>query len=166
MQKPGFFKRLVIIVYDGLLLTAVIFFTSALLMAVVFFLFKASAPELFFVEASNQTNAKLATLTELGRLIGNITVSINCLMISFFFYGWFWTHGGQTLGMKAWNLYLIHPDGKFINWRTALIRYFSAVISWLCLGIGFSWILLNQRKQAWHDITSNTEIVFQAPSKK
>ena len=165
MQKPGFFKRIVVVVYDGLLLTAVLFFTSAVLMALVFFAFKTIAPELFFVDASNQANAKLATLSELGRLIGNIIVSVNCLVVSFFFYGWFWTHGGQTLGMKAWNLYLVYPDGKFINWRTALIRYISAIFSWLALGIGFSWILLNQGKQAWHDILSNTQIVFQAPSK-
>lgn len=164
MQKPGLFKRLVVMVYDGLLLTAVLFFTSAVLMGLLFLLFKITAPELFFVELSTDAasaQATLTTLSDTARLIGNVIVSINCLVASFIFYGWFWTHGGQTLGMKAWNLYLVHPDGKFINWQTAAIRYASAIVSWLFLGLGFSWILLNKHKKAWHDITSNAQLIFQ-----
>jgi len=26
-------------------------------------------------------------------------------LVAFGFYGWFWTHGGQTLGMRAWNTF-------------------------------------------------------------
>jgi len=163
MQKPGLFKRLVVIVYDGLLLTAVLFFTSALLMGVIFFLFKISAPDIFFINSGVDANSKLTTLSGLARLIGNIAVSLNCLVVSFIFYGWFWTHGGQTLGMKAWNLYLVHPDGKFISWQTAAVRYGCAFVSWLFLGLGFSWVLLNQQQKTWHDIVSNSQLVFQAP---
>lgn len=28
-------------------------------------------------------------------------------LASFVFYGWFWTHGGQTLGMRAWRIRLV-----------------------------------------------------------
>ena len=26
--------------------------------------------------------------------------------VSYLFFGWFWTHGGQTLGMRAWKIRL------------------------------------------------------------
>ena len=158
MHNPGFFKRLVVISYDGLLLLAVCLFSSAILMA----LFLAVAPEPFYLDPSLLDAEKIATLSPLGRLVGNVLVTLNCLSVSFFFFGWFWTHGGQTLGMKAWKLYLIQPDGKFISWRGALIRYLVAIVSWLCMGLGFTWILLNKKKRAWHDIASNSQIIFQA----
>lgn len=166
MQKPGFLKRLLVVTYDGILLSAVLFFSSAVLMAVAFVIFKSTAPELFFIDSEAIANEKITTLSSTGRLIGNIIVSINCVLLSFFFFGWFWTHGGQTLGMKAWNLYLINPDGRFIDWRTAMIRYCSAVLSWSVFGLGFSWILLNQRKLAWHDIISNTQLIYKVAEKK
>ena len=154
MQTIGLFKRLVVITYDGLLLTSVAFFSSALLMGVFTWL----GPDIFFAPA-DPANPNLLERSDLGRLVGGIIVTINVICVSFFFYGWFWTHGGQTLGMKAWNLYLIKPDGKFIDWSTALKRYLAAVVSWACLGLGFTWVLLDKQKRSWHDIFTNTKIV-------
>jgi len=161
MNTIGFFKRITVVVYDGLLLFAVAFFVSALLMG----LFQWLAPASFFVDPELLENPKMRELTALGRYIGNVIVCLNCLIVSFFFYGWFWTHGGQTLGMKAWNLYLITPEGKFVDWKTAAKRYAAAIISWAAFGLGFTWILLNKRKRAWHDILTNTQIVHSKPNK-
>ncbi len=154
MQTIGLFKRILVIIYDGLLLIALAFFTSALLMG----LFTWLGPDSFFA-IPDPANPNLIERSDLGRIIGGTIVSINVICVSFFFYGWFWTHGGQTLGMKAWNLYLVKPDGKFIDWNTALKRYLAALISWACLGLGFTWILLDRQKRAWHDIITNTKIV-------
>lgn len=98
---------------------------------------------------------------------------------TFIFYGWFWTHGGQTLGMRAWHLYVIYPTGKYPNWTSAFIRYIGALCSWglvagilylagvslwyLSIGLGFSWMLLNPARLAWHDFLSNTRIVHVPP---
>ncbi|OGI41569.1 MAG: hypothetical protein A2150_00620 [Candidatus Muproteobacteria bacterium RBG_16_64_11] len=40
----------------------------------------------------------------------------------FLFYGWFWTRGGQTLGMRAWRLRLTRADGGPVTWRRAALR--------------------------------------------
>lgn len=161
MKTVGLFKRLIIIVYDGMLLISVAAFLSAILMGIVLWL----APDSFFVDPANLENPKLIELSEIGRTTGGVLISLNVIIVSFFFYGWFWTHGGQTLGMKAWNLYLIKPDGKFVNWKLAAYRYCAAIISWAFFGMGFTWILLNRKQRAWHDILSNTQIVY-APAKK
>ncbi len=156
MSKPGFIKRLLVIIYDGLLLLGAVLFSSLLLMAVFNFL----APDSFY--QAQPIDGQLSTFehSDLGRLIGGILLGLNTLVVSFWFYGWFWTHGGQTLGMRAWHLYLVKEDGKFINWRQALVRYVCALLSWVALGLGFIWILFSAEKRAWHDSLSGSMIVF------
>lgn len=156
MYNPGLFKRLLIVVYDGLLMVAVAMVASALLMSV----FMLLAPDTFFINPADLANPKMIELSSLGRTVGGVIVLLNCVIVSFIFYGWFWTHGGQTLGMRAWNLYLIKPDGKFINWQIAALRYMAAILSWAALGMGFTWLLLNKNKQTWHDKLSGSQIVF------
>ena len=139
MNTIGFFKRLLIICYDGLLLLGVVFLAS-----------------LFFPLLPDAFNFSFA---------GKVLKGLYLLGIIFLFYGWFWTHGGQTLGMKVWNLYLVKGDGKFINWQTALVRFIAAIFSWAAIGLGFTWILLDRRRRAWHDIISGTQILH-VPAKK
>ena len=159
MSHPGFIKRILILIYDGLLLAGVVLVGYVPVYAVLSLL------------PSSLADGLAGELLKLFYLIG----------ITFFFYGWFWTHGGQTLGMRAWHLYLIDPNGKFPNWRTAAIRYVVALCSWglipallwagkvqywyLTIGLGFSWMLLNPARLTWHDILSNTRIVKVPPKK-
>jgi len=55
MKKVGFLKRILVAMYDGLLLTAVVFFSLALVMAV----FIAIAPPSFFIDSSLLENPKI-----------------------------------------------------------------------------------------------------------
>lgn len=81
------------------------------------------------------------------------------VFLSFVFYGWFWTHGGQTLGMRAWKLKLINENGSTINWTQAFFRFCYAAISWLPFGAGYLWMLVDKRKKAFHDKASHTFII-------
>jgi len=139
MNTVGFFKRLLVISYDGLLLLGVIFLSA---------LFFPLLPDAFS-----------------HSLLGKIIIDVYLLSIIFLFYGWFWTHGGQTLGMKVWNLYLVNADGKFISWKVAFIRFVTAILSLAILGLGFTWIMIDRRRRAWHDILSGTQILYVAPQK-
>lgn len=84
---------------------------------------------------------------------------IYLLAISFFYYGWFWIHGGQTLGMKTWRMKLQSTLSAHISWKQAAIRFFTAQLSWLCAGAGFFWSLFNRQKRTWHDITSHCVMI-------
>ncbi len=55
------------------------------------------------------------------------------LTVSALFASWFWTHGGQTLGMKTWNLKLVRGDEQPVNWSHAILRFSLAVLPWLPL---------------------------------
>ncbi|MDH5425779.1 MAG: RDD family protein [Gammaproteobacteria bacterium] len=135
-QEPAsLFKRLVAIGYDGLLLIAVLFIATAL-----------TLPLNGGVAITNQ-HPYFPFLV------------IYWFLVSFIFYGWFWTHGGQTLGMKTWKLELISTDHKKITWNQAFIRFCCAIFSTLLFGLGFLWSLFNEKKATLHDILSNTMLV-------
>jgi uncharacterized RDD family membrane protein YckC len=76
------------------------------------------------------------------------------------FFGWFWTHGGQTLGMRAWRLRVRRDDGAPLGWGTAALRYALAWLAWLPLAAGVLWCLVDPRRRAWHDLGSKTEVVL------
>jgi len=160
IKRIGLFKRLMVMVYDGLLLFSVLFFTAAIWML----LLNLVAPDSLYADASKLEAHKLAAFTDLGKWLAFTVVLINTLVVSFFFYGWFWTHGGQTLGMRAWHLYLTKPDGKFIDWPLAAKRYGYALLSWVCLGLGFLWIMIHPNRKAWHDVLSDTQIIYHKPN--
>lgn len=83
------------------------------------------------------------------------------LLLCFLYYGWFWTHGGQTLGMKTWGLRLVSTRGKRVSWPQAMLRFVVAIASWLTLGAGFLWSLLREDRATWHDLISDSRIVFE-----
>ncbi|MFO1419122.1 MAG: RDD family protein [Methylotetracoccus sp.] len=84
--------------------------------------------------------------------------------LAFLFFGWCWTHGGQTLGMRAWSLRLLRTDGGPIDWSVAARRFGGAVVSLACGGLGYLWILIDRRDRAWHDRWSGTAVVIEVPS--
>lgn len=161
MKRIGLIKRLIVMAYDGLLLFSVLFFTSALWMLV----FNLLAPTELYVDASQLAAHKLAAFSNTGKVIAFSILAINVVCVSFFFYGWFWTHGGQTLGMRVWHLYLTKPDGKFIDWNLAAKRYAWALVSWACCGLGFIWILIHPKRLAWHDAATQTQLIYHKPNK-
>lgn len=82
------------------------------------------------------------------------------LCVAFAFYGWFWTHGGQTLGMRAWRLYVIGQHGAGISWQQALQRFFAGLLSTLTLGLGLWWLLWDSEGKSWSDHLSGTQVLY------
>ena len=80
-------------------------------------------------------------------------------LICFSFYTWFWLHGGQTLGMRAWRLRLQRPDGQPVTIWQALLRFMAAIPSLALAGLGLFWMLADRDKMAVHDRISGSVIV-------
>lgn len=87
------------------------------------------------------------------------------LLVSQLFFTWFWTHGGQTLGMKVWRIKVVDIEGDGITLRSASIRFWSSLLSWLLAGAGFLWGLFNRERQCLHDLISASVLVQVTPSK-
>lgn len=88
------------------------------------------------------------------------------LVVSLIFFGWFWVHGGQTLGMRSWRLRLIGAEDAAVGWKTALVRFMAALVSGLAAGLGFLWALLDARHRTWHDHISDSYIILLPKIKK
>jgi uncharacterized RDD family membrane protein YckC len=75
------------------------------------------------------------------------------------FFGWFWTHRGQTLGMQAWRLKVVRQDASTLTWVDALKRLAAAIISLAPLGLGYFWLLIDRDKLTWHDRLTRTRVI-------
>lgn len=71
-----------------------------------------------------------------------------------YYYCWCWVKGGQTVGMKAWNLQLYKTNGELLSWKDAYIR------SLLSLGgLANLWCLLDSQNRGWHDIAVDSRVI-------
>jgi uncharacterized RDD family membrane protein YckC len=107
---------------------------------------------------------QLKAMSEAGVLTGDPLLSTLLLFTLFGFFAKFWTHNGQTLGMQVWRVRVQNADGSAIDLWQALLRFLLAIISFLCFGLGFFWILIDKQKRSWHDIYSGSCTV-QLPKK-
>lgn len=125
-------RRLVAAIYDGLLLIA-LWMCGTLLDAVV--------RDVFSIPSHH------------------LSLQILLYLIGLAFFGWFWVHGGQTLGMRVWRLKVRRSDGATLRWPIAAVRYTAAYFSWGAAGLGLLWCLIDSRRRSLHDLAAGTEVV-------
>ena len=101
-QPAGLCRRLGAICYDALLLFAILCIATALVLP----------------------------LNGGAAISHNPVFFLYVYTVCLLFFGWFWTHGGQTLGMRTWKLRLQRHDGGNISWWQALVRFLLASL-WL-----------------------------------
>ena len=137
-QRPGLFRILAVMFYDTLILLSILMLASF-----------------------------IAVLVNKGEAIeqGNLLFIAYLFVISWLFYCWFWTHGGQTVGMRAWKVSLLSHRGDHVTWRQASLRFIAAFISWIPAGLGFWWQYLGKKQQSWADILSGTYLQYNKHSK-
>jgi uncharacterized RDD family membrane protein YckC len=132
VKPPGFFRRFAALAYDALLVIGVLLVVSAP------FVWRAEGPP----------------PAGPGRLVFQLYL----LAWIYLFFAWFWVHGGQTLGMRAWRLKLEQVNGAPLTWRHASRRFLAALLSLACAGLGFLWIMHDRERCAWHDRLSGTRV--------
>ena len=90
---------------------------------------------------------------------GSWAYQIAMLLLGGAFFASFWSHGGQTLGMRAWRLKVTATNGAPLSLRSAVIRYLATLVSLAALGIGFIWMLFDPDRLTWHDRWSHSKVV-------
>ena len=68
-----------------------------------------------------------------------------------------------TIGKMALGIVVTDLDGRRISFGRATGRYFAKFLSLLILGIGFLMVAFTDRKQGLHDILAKTLVVKGAP---
>ena len=135
MQSAGFLKRILALVYDSLLIVAIVLVLSLLLVFV-----NEGYPE-----------------------SGSIVSFIQFFILVFAgptFYTYFWiTNIGQTTGMQAWKIKLVTKDGTELTKQKTMLRCLISTISFACFGLGYFWILYDKDNLSWSDILTKTKVI-------
>ena len=134
MQNTHLLRRIAAMLYDGLLVLALLFIATLPFIAL-----RGGEP----VEGSEN-------------LVYRVVLG---LVIYVFFIG-FWMRSGRTLGMQSWRLQLETAEGGDVGLARANIRFLAAIVSWLPAGLGFLWSLWDKDRLTWHDRLSDTRIVY------
>lgn len=80
------------------------------------------------------------------------------LLIASYFIG-FWRWRGQTPGKMIMRLKIVHFDGAGMGWGGAVMRFFGYIISILLALTGFFWVIMDTRRQGFHDKIADTFVI-------
>ena len=108
--SASLFKQLAAMIYDSLLIIAILFVAVGLTIPF------------------NQ-----------GEAVSSSMVYIFLLVVIFTFYGWFWNRSGQTVGMRAWKIQIVSELGGYPSWPASSLRLVFAMISLTVFGLGYWW---------------------------
>ncbi|WP_292989825.1 RDD family protein [Nitrosomonas sp.] len=129
---PGFWRQFISLIYEFLILLAIIFIASF-----IFHLIFRDTNAFYFIPL----------------------YQFYLLIIMGYYFIWFWTRGGQTLAMQTWKIRVVTVDGNRLNNRIAITRYLIAVIGVLFFGIGILWAFVDRDHQYLHDRLAGTRII-------
>jgi uncharacterized RDD family membrane protein YckC len=118
----------------------------------------AAAYDLLLVIALFMVLTALVIAARGGRSIDSGSLWFQFLLLTgwWLYFGWSWTHGGQTVGMRAWRLVVLTEDGGPVGWGRSVLRFAAAGLSALAAGLGFLWSLVDRNGLTWHDRLSRT----------
>ena len=86
-------------------------------------------------------------------------LTIYVYAIAAFYFVWFWTHGGQTPGMKTWKLRVADDDGGALTLPRAWLRLAAGTPSVMLLGAGLIIAVFSRDKRTWYDKCSRSRVL-------
>ena len=136
VSSAPIWKRLLALIYDGLVVSALILISGLVASVIV----QGEAP---------------AWLTQM----------LIVLFVGGYFW-WSWSHGGKTAGMRAWRLRLVGLKGETITNDVAFKRLVWCVITLAPTGITLFTGWLSPIGQTVYDRLSNTRVVAEPRPEK
>lgn len=148
LPRATFFRRFASWVYDALVCMAIYMASGLVVMGISLALFQNGI-------INNNGFEHFSDFTAQSLTFKIVLNGIALSLISLFFI-WFWKKGGQTIGMRAWRLYLYNDKiDQPISYRQAFIRLISA-----CGGLGTVLSLIDiKNKLALQDRLSSSQIL-------
>lgn len=142
--RAGVLRRLSAIMYDSLVLCALWMAAMALGLLAVVLLEKVGVISLVgYVDAAEYVQKHA------------LWFQLYSLVVFGWFFLYFWSQAGQTLGMRAWRMLLISADGTPLTVKQAAIRLLTSLF-----GLGNFWLWIKRKDgQALQDKLSGTYVV-------
>ena len=148
MPRATFFRRLLAMVYDTLVATAVGMCAAIVLIVTLVILLKNGILDLRgYAEPADLIQASFGY-----KLV--IQLWVGAWIAGFFL--WFWKKGGQTLGMRAWRLRIYSSSDAPMTWGRLVLRLICSLG-----GLGTLLVLFDfKNKQSLQDRVADTEVLF------
>lgn len=99
---------------------------------------------------------------DLASTIVTILVVVTSALIFILYDLLFWMLAGQTPGKRLLGVRIVRTDGKRLRWGNAIRRKVGYWISAI-LFLGFLWVIVDNRRQAWHDYLAGTLVLYSWP---
>lgn len=141
-SAAGFGRRLAALVYDAVLLAAILI--------------------IYTVAALLLTHGAALVPATVGAWAYLYRAGLIALLAGYYLVNWL--RSGQTLGMRAWRLRVVGESGKPLSLRAALLRVGFGVLAWAPAALGVLWLVLDPDRLAVHDRLSKTRVVRLAGS--
>ena len=94
--------------------------------------------------------------TPLGTSLGSILSFLFVLGYHVFFL----IFAGQTPGKALLGVRVVSIKGGKLTWLQALVRFLGYIPSAILIWLGFIWILVDDRRQGWHDKLARTYVIY------
>lgn len=76
------------------------------------------------------------------------------------YFSVFWTVIGSTPGKLFMGLRVVRRNDLQLTFGKALLRFAGYWISAIPLFLGFLWVLVDGRRQGWHDKLAGTQVIY------
>jgi uncharacterized RDD family membrane protein YckC len=82
------------------------------------------------------------------------------ITLQYLYFVFFFSTTGQTVGKAVMGLRVVTIDGKRMGVKRSFLRTLCYTISLAPLGLGFLWVLGEDRRRAWHDKIARTYVLY------
>jgi uncharacterized RDD family membrane protein YckC len=149
----GFTSRLLAFILDTIILGCIIVFTSWFLAA--------SWNMLQIEPIFEQLQLSSPILNSLiGFFTNPVFFSLVTVLFIALYHVFFWTFTGQTPGKGIVGLRIVPRRDVKLKLGFAVLRYLGYYLSILPFGLGILWILIDDRRLAWHDKIAGTCVIY------
>ena len=155
-QYAGFLSRAVGLILDYVIIAAIIVGSGILINL----LFSALRIDLAACPAGTPINS-VQTLVCVG---GRVSLVLFAIILSPLYYVFFWSLTGQTIGQRVMGLRVVRLNGRRPGFWLSLVRWIGCQVCILTLGIGFLWVLVDNRRMGWHDKLARTCVLYAWPA--
>ena len=106
--------------------------------------------------------SELLDTQDLVQIIVAIVVAVLAGTLDLVYCVGFWMLAGQTPGKRLMGLVVVKTDGGRVRLGAAILRWVGYWLSGI-LFLGYLWVLVDNRRQAFHDKLAGTLVVYSRP---
>jgi uncharacterized RDD family membrane protein YckC len=153
-QYAGFVSRAIALIIDLILVVTTQFIIIAVARLVLnFFGFDELGQRIFEPSTSEDSSTLVSILRWLFAFIGSALLLIVYLVF-------FWTLINQSLGQILMGVRVLRTDGRPMTLIPSIRRIIGYYLAIIPLGLGFLWVLIDDRRQGWHDKLADTVVIY------